>query len=183
MCRPWTVGVAYVTVGTGRSAATRRPTTARTALAHLRRGDRGAAAVEFALLVPILLIVVFGIVDFGLLMNSSSLVSNAAREGARVGSLEGTQKASEDAAKAAMTGLIGTIPGPGTGLVAACSTGGATPATCTGWTGTSGTTAAPAGGTVTVTITYNYTWLTPIVRLLGFKSTLTVVRSSQMKVE
>ena len=169
-----------MTVGIVRSAATRRPATARSALAHLRRGDRGAAAVEFALLVPILLIVVFGIVDFGLLMNSSSLVSNAAREGARVGSLEGTQKASEDAAKAAMTGLIGTIPGPGTGLVAACTT---STGTCTGWTGTSGTTAAPAGGTVTVTITYNYTWLTPIVRLLGFKSTLTVVRSSQMKVE
>ena len=181
MCRPWTVGVAYVTVGTGRSAATRRPTTARSALAHLRRGDRGAAAVEFALIVPVLLVVVFGIIDFGLLMNSSSLLSNAAREGARVASLGGSYDATVAAAKSTEQGLIGTVPTP----TATCilSGGGACPGGASGWAA-GNSNSAPTGASVTVSITYAYTWITPIVRLIpGWKSSITISRASTMRVE
>jgi Flp pilus assembly protein TadG len=46
-------------------------------------GDRGAAAVEFALVLPLLLLLVFGIVDFGRALNAQIMVSQAAREGAR----------------------------------------------------------------------------------------------------
>src|SRR3954470_16191750 len=48
-----------------------------------RRGEDGAAAVEFALLLPILLIVVFGIIDFGRLYNMQIALSQGAREGVR----------------------------------------------------------------------------------------------------
>jgi Flp pilus assembly protein TadG len=48
--------------------------------------DRGAAAVEFALVVPVLLLIVFGIIDFGRLLNAQLQVSEAAREGARASS-------------------------------------------------------------------------------------------------
>jgi hypothetical protein len=48
--------------------------------------DRGAAAVEFALVVPVLLIVVFGIIDFGRMLNAQLQVTEAAREGARAAS-------------------------------------------------------------------------------------------------
>jgi len=51
-----------------------------------RSSDRGAAAVEFALVTPVLLIVVFGIIDFGRLLNAQLQVSEAAREGARASS-------------------------------------------------------------------------------------------------
>jgi hypothetical protein len=50
-----------------------------------RRGEGGAAAVEFALVVPILLAVVFGIVTYGLVFAQSLSLGNAARQGARFG--------------------------------------------------------------------------------------------------
>ena len=46
--------------------------------------DRGAAAVEFALLLPVLLLLVFGIIDFGRALNASITLTQAAREGARL---------------------------------------------------------------------------------------------------
>lgn len=52
-----------------------------------RNRDRGAAAVEFALVVPVLLFVVFGIIDFGRMLNAQLQVSEAAREGARAASV------------------------------------------------------------------------------------------------
>lgn len=48
------------------------------------RADRGAAVVEFAVLFLLLLIIVFGIIEFGFLWLQSHYVANAAREGARV---------------------------------------------------------------------------------------------------
>lgn len=45
--------------------------------------ERGAAAVEFALVLPILLAVVFGIVEFSWTFNQQISLSNAARESAR----------------------------------------------------------------------------------------------------
>jgi hypothetical protein len=52
-----------------------------------RRADDGAAAVEFAMLLPILLLLVFGIVDFSRLLNVQLNLTEAAREGARAESL------------------------------------------------------------------------------------------------
>ncbi|MGH3990758.1 MAG: TadE family protein [Pseudonocardiaceae bacterium] len=47
--------------------------------------DGGAAAVEFALVVPVLLLVLFGIIDFGLLFSNQLSVKQGVREGARQG--------------------------------------------------------------------------------------------------
>lgn len=47
------------------------------------RGERGAAAVEFALVFPFLLVIVFGIIDFGLYFNNSINVRQGVREAAR----------------------------------------------------------------------------------------------------
>lgn len=43
----------------------------------------GGAAVEFAIILPILLLIVFGIINFGVLMYDQAVITNAAREGAR----------------------------------------------------------------------------------------------------
>ncbi|MEN8135422.1 MAG: TadE/TadG family type IV pilus assembly protein [Thermodesulfobacteriota bacterium] len=47
-------------------------------------GNRGAAAVEFAVLFLLLMIIVFGIIEFGFIWLQSHYIANAAREGARV---------------------------------------------------------------------------------------------------
>ncbi len=51
------------------------------------RNERGAAAVEFALVVPFLLLLVFGIVDFGRAYQAKVELDHAAREGVRVWAL------------------------------------------------------------------------------------------------
>jgi Flp pilus assembly protein TadG len=47
--------------------------------------EQGAIAVEFALVLPVLLLLVFGIVDFGHAWYMRHLMSDASREGARYG--------------------------------------------------------------------------------------------------
>jgi TadE-like protein len=55
--------------------------------------DKGAELIEFALVFPLLLLVMFGIMDFGLLFQHYETVTNAAREGARVAVLPGYAQA------------------------------------------------------------------------------------------
>jgi Flp pilus assembly protein TadG len=49
-----------------------------------RSGDRGAALVEFGIVAPMLLLLLFGVVEFGLLFGQKLDVSQGAREGARL---------------------------------------------------------------------------------------------------
>jgi Flp pilus assembly protein TadG len=53
------------------------------------RSERGAELIEFALVFPTLLLVMLGICDFGFLFQRYEVVTNAAREGARVAILPG----------------------------------------------------------------------------------------------
>lgn len=58
-----------------------------------RRGrwasDRGAELVEFALVLPLMLLMFGGIIDFALILQRYQVLSNAAREGARLAVLPG----------------------------------------------------------------------------------------------
>ncbi len=56
------------------------------------RGERGAALVEFVLLAPVLVLVVAGVLEFGMAWRDSMTVSNALRSGARVGSNAGRDR-------------------------------------------------------------------------------------------
>jgi Flp pilus assembly protein TadG len=51
------------------------------------RQERGAELIEMALVLPLLMLVIMGIIDFGFLFREMSVVTNAAREGARAGVL------------------------------------------------------------------------------------------------
>ncbi|HKY59441.1 MAG TPA: TadE/TadG family type IV pilus assembly protein [Gemmatimonadota bacterium] len=58
---------------------------------HNRRetlGERGQSLVEFAIALPVLLAIVIGIFEFGMAWNQRQVITNAAREGARVGVLQ-----------------------------------------------------------------------------------------------
>ena len=57
-----------------------------------QRGEKGQALVEFALLVPIFLMLLFAIVDFGMGFHSWITVTNSAREGARLGAVAATEQ-------------------------------------------------------------------------------------------
>lgn len=53
------------------------------------RDERGAALVELALVLPVLVLFVFGIVEFGRAYNARIELTSAVREGARAGALGG----------------------------------------------------------------------------------------------
>jgi Flp pilus assembly protein TadG len=52
--------------------------------------DRGAAAVELAIVLPVMMLLIFGLIDFGRAMSQQIMLTEAVREGARVGALSGT---------------------------------------------------------------------------------------------
>jgi hypothetical protein len=58
-----------------------------TSIRKRTRRERGQALVEFAFIVPIFLILLLGIVDFGWALKSWITVTNATREGARMGAV------------------------------------------------------------------------------------------------
>ena len=49
--------------------------------------DRGAELIEMAIVLPILLFIFAGIIDFGFMFQRYEVLTNAAREGARMGTL------------------------------------------------------------------------------------------------
>ncbi len=54
------------------------------------RRERGAVAVEFALILPVLLLILFGIIEFGLVWSQTQVFQGAAREGARCAAVKAT---------------------------------------------------------------------------------------------
>lgn len=70
------------------------------------RGERGAVLVEFALILPFLLMLTFGIIEFSRAFSASATVSNASRAGARIASAEPRQTGfAADVATAVATAL------------------------------------------------------------------------------
>lgn len=67
--------------------------------------ERGAVAVEFALLAPVLVMLLLGITEFGRAYNTQLTLSNAAREGARVMAIDNDPATATAAATRASSGL------------------------------------------------------------------------------
>jgi Flp pilus assembly protein TadG len=81
----------------------------------LNRHDRGSELVELAIALPIFLVIVAGIMDFGFLFQRWEVLTNAAREGARIGTLPGYSQADVQARVQdylTQGGLTATIPTP-----------------------------------------------------------------------
>jgi Flp pilus assembly protein TadG len=141
---------------------------------RIRRGtdDTGAELIELALVLPILLLVVAGIMDFGFLFQRYEVVTNAAREGARVAVLPGygvTQAQARVQTYLTASGLTAAAPAP---------------------TVVYGTQTLPGGlvvSTATVTVQYpsQFAFIGPIAAMIGGSGwgTVTLQASSAMRVE
>jgi len=70
------------------------------------RAESGAELVEVALTLPLLLLVVLGIIEFGFLFQEYEVVTNAAREGARIAALVPTGGYTTDEAKTRATDYL-----------------------------------------------------------------------------
>ena len=130
-----------------------------------QRRERGQALVEFALVLPIFLILVLGIVDFGWALRSWITVTNSAREGARMGAVGATCDDIKQRAVDTSADLL--------------TLSDVTVENCRGDPGTS----------VVVTVTYDYSFITPLGGLLttftggSLPSTITMTSSSDMRIE
>lgn len=56
----------------------------RSRVRRLVRSESGAELIEFSLTLPLLLLIVLGIIEFGFIFREYEIVTNAAREGARI---------------------------------------------------------------------------------------------------
>ena len=118
--------------------------------------ERGAAAVEFALVLPLLVVLLMGIIDFGLYFYDDLAVSHAARDAARYLSVNNIPGANGAVAKLTLV----SAPQPSAAL---------TPAT--------------SGNPATVTLQTSYRFLTPIPLIVGIKSTLAINATVVMRRE
>ena len=66
-------------------------------ICRLKKNDRGAAIIEFAIALPILVILLLGIIEFGWVLNGYITITGAAREGARVAIVGGDYDDVKDA--------------------------------------------------------------------------------------
>jgi Flp pilus assembly protein TadG len=108
--------------------------------------ERGSVAVEFALLLPVLLLLIFGIIDFGRAINDQITLTQAAREGARLAALGYSTSAVTTRAQSVTTAnFLSPVTVTVTPLTSpACAAG------------------AGVGVDAKVTVTYTYTFITPV---------------------
>ena len=128
------------------------------------RSETGTSAVEFALILPLLVIILFGIIEFGIALYRQAVLTNASREGARLGIVQSIP--------AITTGQINTAIDTyltGAGINPTNVTRNITPGAFTG---------APV--IVQLTLPYNFTVLTGLTAILP---TINLVARTEMRHE
>ena len=127
------------------------------------RGEHGQAAVEFALVLPVLLLITLVVCQVALSLNCYLVVTSASREGAR----RGAETNDTDAARKAAMSAAGGLPGTGPEVEVSFPEGRA------------------KGSPVVVTVTYRMPLLLPglerLISRLSFKrsTTMALERGSQ----
>lgn len=137
-----------------------------------RRRERGQSLVEFALVIPLFLVLLFGIIDFGLGLKSWIAITNSARESARYAAIGCAGGAIDSTAviERAKTTATGLTEDRVNVAVENCDAG-------------------SAAESVIVTVSYDYDMITPLGGLLGMigsgsvDSTITLTSVADMRME
>ena len=135
-----------------------------------RRRQRGQNLVEFALVVPIFFVIIFGIIDFGLGLKAWITITNSAREGARYAAVTcATTSASE-------ANVIDRAVDTSAGLLTDADV---TVTNCPG----------DSTESVVVSVSYDYDLITPLGALMtlmsggSLPSTISMSSSADMRLE
>lgn len=132
-----------------------------------RRHQNGSAVVEFALLLPLLLVITFGIIEFSIALYDKAVITNASREAARAGIIYASPQLTNAQIQTVATNYCSTY------LISL----GGTPTPTVTVSHPSGTT---SGNPLTVTVTYAYTslgmnaFVDPMPSLLTMNATTTM---------
>ena len=137
------------------------------------RDQRGAIAVEFALIVPILLLLVLGILEFGIGYHAWDATQNAAREGARLGAV------SPDVAEieARVRGTTSFLDQSNLDVTIECGVTGGTFGACPA------ASAWDEGDIVRVTVEYRYGFITPLPNFVGLGAEMDMASISEARFE
>lgn len=76
---------------------------------RVRRSEEGQTLVEFVLVAPVLLLILFGIVQFGVAFKNSMVVTDAVRAGARKAAVSSTATNPTATAQQAVIGAAGDL--------------------------------------------------------------------------
>ncbi len=141
---------------------------------RLHREEKGAAAVEFAIVATLFFMLVFGIIDFGFAFHSWNNAVNAAREGARTAAVDPSVTDITNRVRTAAS----TLDQSKLTISVLCSRSGAAFSPC------------PAGSTwvagdeVRVIVDYQYDMITPVGSFVpGLGQTLTLHSQSESRFE
>jgi len=138
------------------------------------KGEKGQALVEFALLVPIFLVLMFAIVDFGMGFYSLITVTNSAREGARLGAV---QADTDDIIQRVKDTADLINEDDNMRVIVGCGPSSDPPPT--------GSCPSTQGDSVVVRVEYDYDLITPLASLIGdiIGPTLTLSSTAEMRLE
>jgi Flp pilus assembly protein TadG len=134
-----------------------------------RQSERGVAAVEFALVVPLFLVLAFGTFEFGLAFFRKQELTSAVREGARAGIVSTNPRVTSSTITSKVTTYMTNVGLSDTARTASC-----TGCPCTG-----------AGASLTVTATYptNFTILNRLPYAGGIAASKTLTATVVMQCE
>jgi len=139
------------------------------------RNERGTAIIETALTLPLLLFVCVGIVELGRAYQTSQVLTNAAREGARIAVLPNQAADAVDSRVRQYLGIGGLVSDSSVGV------------TVTPVTVATGATATAPGSQVTVTYPFTFIVMQPVAQLLVSGSMvgdpITVTKTAVMRNE
>ena len=145
-------------------------------ISKLLKNQDGAAAVESAIVIPLLVLIAFGICEFGLLCYNKQVITNACRESARAGIVrDSTNPILDDELKKIVKDYCNQrlIDFGGTDLTDADIELNPTPDTAR--------MAAYFGSDFSVKVTYNYRFAVP--SLFGLGTTTSISHLALMKME